>query len=69
MITSITAVSDKPMFGNPCGPWIRTFAWRPRFTFDGGNVWLCFVWKRHIYKHQYLQGGADYWWQYRRFAP
>ena len=62
-------MNGDPMFGNPCGPWIRTFAWRPCFTFDGGKIWLQSVWKRHIYKHQYLRGGADYWWQYRRFAP
>lgn len=62
-------VIDKPLFGDPCGPWIRTFAWFPRFTFDGGHVWLYWIWKRHIHKHQHLVGGADYWWQYRRFAP
>lgn len=63
------AMDDTPMFGDPCGPWVRTFAWLPRFTFDGGIVWLRLVWKRHIYKHQYLDGGADYWWHYRRFPP
>lgn len=57
-----------PLFGDPKGPWIRTFAWRPVFTFDSGHVWLRFVWTRHIYKHQYLDSGADWWWQYRRFT-
>lgn len=51
------------------GPWIGTFAWLPRFTSDSGTVWLRRCWKRHIQKHQYLSGGADWWWQYRRFAP
>lgn len=63
------SVNDSPMFGDPKGPWIKSFAWRPVFTFDGGNVWLRRVWKRHIFKHQYLNGGADWWWQYRRFPP
>ena len=58
-----------PMFGRPTGPWIRTFAWRPVFTFDRGTVWLRPVWKRHIYKHRWLEGGPDWWWQYRAFAP
>jgi hypothetical protein len=61
--------NDQPLFGDPTGPWIRTFAWVPRFTFDGGTVWLRRIWKRHIFKHQYLCGGADWWWQYRRFDP
>ena len=62
-------MTDRPMFGDPVGPWIATFAWWPRFTFDGGTVWLRRVWKRHIFKHQHLDGGADWWWQFRRFAP
>lgn len=60
-------MSATPIFGDPVGPWIRTFAWVPRFCFDAGHVWLRPVWKRHILKHQYLDGGADWWWQYRRF--
>ena len=36
---------DSPAFGNPIGPWIRTFALVPHFTFDGGWVWLAMVWK------------------------
>lgn len=63
------SINGRPMFGDPVGPWIRTFAWRPRFTFDAGVVWLRPVMKRHIHKHQWLDGGADWWWQYRRFAP
>lgn len=61
--------SDAPLFGDPKGPWIRSFAWVPRFTYDAGTVWLCRVWKRHIHKHQYLDGGADWWWQFRKFPP
>jgi hypothetical protein len=59
----------KPLFGEPCGPWIKTFAWLPVFTFDAGRVWFRTVWKRHIFKFQHLPGGPDYWWQYRRFPP
>lgn len=58
-----------PMFGDYCGPWIKTFAWLPRFTFDAGWTWLRPIWKRHVYKHQHLDGGSDFWWSYRRFAP
>lgn len=58
-----------PVFGDPCGPWIKSFAWLPRETYDGGLVWLRRIWKRRICKHHYLDGGADFWWQCRRFAP
>lgn len=58
---------DKPVFGDPIGPWIRAFAWLPRWTFDAGTVWLVFIWKRHIQKKLCLDGGPDFWWQYRRF--
>lgn len=59
-----------PLFGDYCGPWLKTFAWLPRFTYDAGWVWMSPVWKRHVHKHQYLyDGGSDYWWQYRKFAP
>jgi len=61
-----TIVSE-PLFGDPKGPWIAAFAWLPVFTFDAGYVWLRQVWKRHIHRHQYLHGGPDWWWQYRRF--
>lgn len=63
------ALGDRPMFGNPTGPWIKTFAWGPCFTFDAGCVWLRTVWKRRIFRHQYLSCGQDWWWEYRRFAP
>lgn len=55
-----------PMFGNPIGPWHGAFAWRPVWTHDFGWVWLRRVWRRQIQKHQFLDGGADFWWQYRR---
>ena len=58
-----------PMFGDPCGPWIKTFAWIPRNTFDGGWVWLRPVWKQRVVKHHYLDGGPGFWWEWRRFAP
>lgn len=53
-----------PSFGRPIGPWWRWFAWRPVDTVDRGTVWLRMVSKRRIYKHQYLNGGADFWFQY-----
>lgn len=58
-------------FGTPVGPWIKTFAWRPRFTHDAGTVWLCRVWKRHNMRREYLDscGGDEWWFQYRRYAP
>ena len=58
---------NDPAFGEPKGPWIRCFAWRPTFTYYAGTVFLRRVWKRHIQKHPYLDGGANFWWQYRRF--
>lgn len=57
----------KPVFGTPMGPWIRCFAWLPTFTADAGHVWLRFVWKRHVMKKMFLDGGSDWWFQYRRF--
>lgn len=56
-----------PCFGDPIGPWHRVFAWLPRQTFDGGWVWLRYIWRRRIQKHHYLFGGPDRWWQFRRF--
>ena len=56
----------RPTFGFPIGPWHRRFAWWPIDTFDCGWMWLRFVYRRRIQKHDYLNGGADRWWQYRR---
>lgn len=61
--------SYAPRFGTVVGPWIKTRAWFPVFTIDSGMVWLRRVWKRHVHKHQFLDGGPDWWWQYRRFPP
>lgn len=55
----------KPLFGDPIGPWHRVFAWWPIRTFDQCIVWLKWVERRCIQKHQYLDGGADFWWQYK----
>lgn len=55
-----------PAFGDSIGPWAPSFAWLPHWTFDAGWVWLVPVWRRMIQKHYYLDGGADFWWQYRR---
>lgn len=57
-----------PMFGDPVGPWHKHFAWLPVWTFDRGWCWLCFIQRRNIQKHQYLDGGPDFWWQHRRVA-
>ena len=63
------AMSADPLFGNPAGPWISAFAYLPVWTSDAGWVWFCRVWKRHIQKHHWLDGGSDWWWQVIRFAP
>ena len=58
------AEAPLPMFGDPCGEWHRWFAWRPVRSYDGRLAWLRFVSRRGIQKHQYLHGGADFWFQY-----
>lgn len=62
-------IDGTPLFGDPVGPWLRVFAWRPVSTFDSGMVWLRPVWKRRVAVHYSLIGGVDNWWQYRRSAP
>lgn len=59
----------KPMFGEPIAPWRNWFAWRPVETVDGGWCWLQTVRYRRVYKHQYLRGGADFWFQYALAEP
>ena len=56
--------NPKMMFGDPIGPWHDWFAWFPIRTFDQRFAWLRKVRRRCIQKHQYLHGGADFWWQY-----
>jgi hypothetical protein len=58
---------NAPVFGDPKGPWIKSFAWTPTFTIDAGWIWLRPIWKRHIHKHHWLDGGADFWWQHCRY--
>ncbi len=53
-----------PTFGDPCTGWLPKFAWLPTWTLEGWK-WLRWVERRRIHKHQYLNGGADFWWQYR----
>lgn len=53
-----------PAFGNPVTGWWRWFAWRPTWTTDRGYVWLRIISRRRIAKHEYLDGGADFWFQY-----
>jgi hypothetical protein len=55
----------RPMFGNPLTPWRPWFAWRPIKTWDQRRRWLCWVERRLIQKHIYLDGGHDFWWQHR----
>lgn len=59
-------MSDRytPMFGRPIAGWHRWFAWRPVWSVDRGYVWLRVLNRRRIHKHQYLDGGADFWFQY-----
>lgn len=59
-------VLDCPMFGEPVARWHRWFAWKPIRTFDGRWTWGRFIERRLIQKHTYLDGGADFWRQYRR---
>jgi hypothetical protein len=58
-----------PRFGEPVSDWYRWFAWRPIETVDRGTQWLRFVYRRRIYKHQYLDGGADWWFQHAVSKP
>ena len=59
----------KPWFGDPISPWFRWFAWRPVETADRGWQWLRVVNCRRIQKKQFLDGGADFWFQYVVTAP
>jgi len=61
----------QPRFGNPVGPWHWWFAWRPIKTYDRRTVWLRWVLRRCIQKHEYLTGGDDFWWQFTvaRLSP
>lgn len=52
-----------PRFGRPVSEWWRWFAWRPVETVDRGWVWLRVVYRRRIAKHNFLDGGADFWFQ------
>jgi len=59
----------EPQFGRLVGEWHRWFAWYPVKTFDQRSVWFRFVWRRSVYKHQYLEGGPDWWWWYSLTEP
>ncbi|WP_123702305.1 hypothetical protein [Rathayibacter sp. PhB127] len=54
----------EPQFGWAFSRWHRYFAWRPIQTVDRGWVWLRMVNRRRIQKHDYLSGGADFWFQH-----
>lgn len=53
-----------PRFGEPVAPWHRWFAWHPVWTADRGTVWLRIVYRRCIYRHEYLDGGSETWFQH-----
>lgn len=60
---------DRPAFGEYTGSWHKWFAWKPVKTYDQRFVWLRMVWRRGVYKHQYLHGGRDFWFWYSLDAP
>lgn len=63
-VRRVVANNDfEPMFGRPVSDWSRSFSWKPVHTLDHGYIWLRFYWRRRIYKHQFLHGGDDFWWQ------
>ncbi|ESZ60682.1 hypothetical protein NL532_24275 [Mesorhizobium sp. C120A] len=53
-----------PFFGDAIGPWHDHFAWLPIRTYDQRLVWLKWCRRRCVQKHQYLDGGGDFWFQY-----
>lgn len=56
--------NPKMMFGDPIGPWHDWFAWFPIRTYDQRFAWFRWVRRQSVQKHQYLTGGADFWWRY-----
>ncbi len=52
-----------PRFGVPVSDWFRWFAWHPVETVDRGWQWLRVVNRRRIARHDYLDGGPDFWFQ------
>jgi len=57
------------IFGSPIGPWHKWFAWRPVFTYDRRFVWMKTVWRQAIQKHDYLDGGRDFWFRFSIEEP
>jgi len=51
-----------PQFGDIIGPWHRWFAWHPVSTYDCRWLWLRFVNRVCVQKHDYLSGGGPYFW-------
>ena len=54
-----------PQFGDPVGPWHSHFAWYPVRSYDRRFIWFRRCLRRAIQKHHYLDGGSDFWWQYK----
>jgi hypothetical protein len=52
-----------PRFGDPVSEWYRQFAIIPVWTIDRGWVWMRTYWKRTVVKHEFLDGGPDFWFQ------
>ena len=59
------SATSSPLFGSPVANWTPWFAWRPVRTYDGRRRLFWMVERRLIQKHQFLDGGADFWWQYK----
>jgi hypothetical protein len=59
----------EPRFGSPIGPWHKWWAWRPVHSYDRRLIWLRPCWRRCIQKHNYLDGGGEFWFQYAVELP
>jgi hypothetical protein len=64
----MTDPNPRMMFVDAVGPWHDHFAWLPVYTYDQRLFWLCWVRRRCMQKHTYLDGGPDFSWQYHREA-
>lgn len=58
-----------PQFGELIGEWHKVFTWIPVRTYDNRFVWLKYVWRRCVCKHEYLPGEDCFWWWYSLDTP